>query len=687
MPSWVSRTVLSGSSVTANGTSSHTCTFTPATSGNFLVAIMGGAVTFTTPAGWTLGESAVNNAGLYVFYKTASSSESSFSTTHNGADYAIEGVVYEFPAGTSFLASNSQTAMFFNSNNTGPTVSGLTGTYTRFAARTAIVDATNGTASHAWTIPSIEDYDAYVARSTNDGIELTIAYDDNQAGSSFTPSGTMTTTNITTSNGEGIAFALALAPANTSGLYLSNNANGGTNGATVTYYNCGETSGDAWDYISIGAGATATYSTQNARGGMSYRFTTGASANQVMVEWEKFITPLSAIYVRFNVFLPAYVASSTRFCEINDGTTTMLTVGIRSDGILSMRDYAGAQMAVTTVPLPIGRWCRIEFQATSSPTTGQINLRTYREVDSPYPTENVSSAASFNTQPNGIGFNKTRFGLTGISVANATCYMDDIAVSSSGYLGPANASANGPLLHRNGAETGANGVAIDTTNMGDRINASFDLTRGPDPITFSNVQAAHGTLSYRILPTAGQESFFIWSRAATSAMAARFYVYFTGFPGSLEEFGQLTTTDAVSFTSLARLVFTPTNNLRVLDSTGANLWTSSSPMAINTWYRFEIYGALGGTATTGTIQAAYYALDSTTAIDSFSTTSANLGTANFGYLRIGKIGSSSWNTAMYVDDIAQQQQASGLIGPYTAPPAAPAAYPGIIPHKGWGIRI
>lgn len=211
MASWINRTVLSGSSVDANGTNSHTCTFTAATTGNYLVAVVAGSVTFTTPSGWTLSQSAVNSAGLYCFTKTASDGESSFTTTHNGSDYAIEGVIYEFPAGTSFLAGSNQAAMFFNSNNTGPTVSGLSGTYTRFAARTGNMDSSSSTASHAWTLPTVEDYDAYVPKGTQDGIELTIAYDDGQTGSSFTPSGTMTTTNVT-SNGEGIAWALSVAP-------------------------------------------------------------------------------------------------------------------------------------------------------------------------------------------------------------------------------------------------------------------------------------------------------------------------------------------------------------------------------------------------------------------------------------------------------------------------------------------
>ena len=41
MSSWVNHTVLAGSSINSNGTSSHTCTFTAATAGNLLVAIVG----------------------------------------------------------------------------------------------------------------------------------------------------------------------------------------------------------------------------------------------------------------------------------------------------------------------------------------------------------------------------------------------------------------------------------------------------------------------------------------------------------------------------------------------------------------------------------------------------------------------------------------------------------------------
>jgi len=685
MPSWINRTVLSGASVDENATLSHTCTFTPAMSGNFLVAVVSGSVTCTTPSGWTLAVSSVNNAAVYVFTKVASASESSFSTTHPLANYAIMGVVYEFPAGTTYQAGASAFGM--TGTATGPVVSGLTGTYARFTARTWCMSQVGSTSTTAWILPTTLEYDSYVPLVTNDGVALSIAYDDNQTGSSFTPDSTTSNTNTAPAFGEGVAFALNV-QAPIPGVHLMNNAAGGTNGANVTYYNSGETSGDPWDYINIGAGAAITFSNQNARGGMSYRFSTTATSTQAFFEWQKLATPLSTMFVRFNVFLPAYPAASTRLCELNDGTNSLLKIGIRSDGILSIRDSSDTSMITTTVPLPVGRWARVEFQGVSSPTNGQIILRTYREVDSPYPTERVTSAASFNTQPGASGFMRIRLGITGINIANTTYYMDDIAVSSADFPGPADAGALAPLLMRNSAETGTNGATISSTNTGDSVNASINIVRGPDPIIFSNAQTAHGALSYRFQPTTGNENFVVWSRAATSAAAMRVYANFAALPASLEEFAQLTTTDSGTFAALCRFVLTPANKLRLLDAADTILWTSTASIATNTWYRFEAFAQLGGTATTGTISAEFYALDSTTAIESFSTSTANLGTTNIGFLRVGKVASASaWNSTFYIDDVAMQQQASGFIGPYTAPSAPPSAYPGIIPQKGWGRPI
>lgn len=205
---WVNRSALTGSSVDPNGTTDHTCTFTPATSGNSLVAIMAGAVTSTTPVGWNLLVSAVNLTGLYVFTKTASANESSFTTTHNGSNYAIRAIVYEFPAGTMALGSNFQ----INAGGgdiIGPNVTGLTGTYTIVAARCHGLTTPTGSMDVAWTAPVTEDYEEYVGSGSNGGIGLSVAYQRGVSGSSFSCAYNMTWSNTANDTGESVVFALS----------------------------------------------------------------------------------------------------------------------------------------------------------------------------------------------------------------------------------------------------------------------------------------------------------------------------------------------------------------------------------------------------------------------------------------------------------------------------------------------
>ena len=96
MVQWVNRSL---TQAPRNGTTSHTVSFTPATAGNLLVCVVEGAVTSTTPTGWTLptGGSAINNTGLYVWYKTATAAEASLTTTHNGSNYPAGFVIYDSP--------------------------------------------------------------------------------------------------------------------------------------------------------------------------------------------------------------------------------------------------------------------------------------------------------------------------------------------------------------------------------------------------------------------------------------------------------------------------------------------------------------------------------------------------------------------------------------------------------------
>src|SRR6478735_9379450 len=84
----------------STGTAANGTLFTP-TAGNLLVCLVEGAVTSTTPTGWTLptGGSAVNNTGHYVWYRTAAGGDT-FTTTHNGSNYPVLFDFYEFASGS-----------------------------------------------------------------------------------------------------------------------------------------------------------------------------------------------------------------------------------------------------------------------------------------------------------------------------------------------------------------------------------------------------------------------------------------------------------------------------------------------------------------------------------------------------------------------------------------------------------
>ena len=169
----------------STGTVKAGSTFSP-TAGRLLVAVCQGAVTFTTPSGWTLpaNGSAVNNAGLYVFYKTAAGSDT-LTTTQNGSNYPIVVDFYEFVADSTFVASASETAVN-DQGGAGPTLSGLTGT--NWVAGAASQPNTSTTNTYAWSWDAgTEGCDASVlqagAPETN-GYQYGLTYiEDDAAGS------------------------------------------------------------------------------------------------------------------------------------------------------------------------------------------------------------------------------------------------------------------------------------------------------------------------------------------------------------------------------------------------------------------------------------------------------------------------------------------------------------------------
>lgn len=497
-----------------------------------------------------------------------------------------------------------------------------------------------------------------------------------------TSSGAGSTTDTTNPNVTFAGTLLDQLPVKHTAVY-KNNAEGGVDGASVTRGNSGEISGSAWSRVTVGSGASATYASMPARGNLSYKFTSTATPTQSFVAWE-FLPDSPKIYTRFNLFVPALPAANTRVCDIQDGTNIIFSATVRNDGRLALADYTGAQMALSTMVLPLNKWVRVELRVDASMTSGQASYQVFMEPDSPFPYEKGTSTATFNTKPAGDP-HQASFGLRG-SATNITWYLDDIALSNSSDLGPADGNSLAPLARQNNADMGSDNAVVTLMTTGDTANDFLESLANPSTITFSSAQKSHGTLSYLVQPVSGSTSTLSWMSLATPSAAVRVYAYFTGLPPISTTFVQFMTTPTGSNNTIAGIRLKDTGEVNFVDSVGTVVWTSSAPIALNTWYRFELKATLGGTPTTGSLEGAYYALDNTTAIDGFSSASITLGSENFGAVHFGKTTTNTWTDAFYLDGLAVNQAATGLIGVYSDPSPQPV-YQGVIPSHGWGANL
>lgn len=246
MAKWINRTLVQAP---RNATTSHTISFAPATAGNFLLLVMDASVTFTVPTGWTRQAQALNATELSVYTKTATAGESSFSTTHNGTNYPMVAVVYEFPAGTTWVKSTTATGLAFGAAN--PAITGLTGTNLLMAAKAFSEYQTAAAVSWTWSAGVTEDTDVNTLNaSSTDGYSIGIGYVEDSTATSFTPTATASPTvgtldeavtwavqlpsAVTALSGTGAATALTLTAATGSGSSLVPITTGSGTGATIT---------------------------------------------------------------------------------------------------------------------------------------------------------------------------------------------------------------------------------------------------------------------------------------------------------------------------------------------------------------------------------------------------------------------------------------------------------------------
>lgn len=179
--------------------------FTP-TAGRLLVCVIGAAVTSTTPTGWTLptNGSAVNNAGIYVWWRVAAGSDT-ITTTHNSANFPAAVHFIEWASTYSFVGAASAA----NSTNGAavPTLSGLTGTNEVGYMLTQANANTGASFSVTWGAGPTEIVDTSTDKVTTDGYVYSMAFNETVATATTNAAATSTLTGSFTAP-ERLAFAV-----------------------------------------------------------------------------------------------------------------------------------------------------------------------------------------------------------------------------------------------------------------------------------------------------------------------------------------------------------------------------------------------------------------------------------------------------------------------------------------------
>lgn len=395
---------------------------------------------------------------------------------------------------------------------------------------------------------------------------------------------------------------------------LVNSFEGGTNGTTITTGNSGGGSGNAFDTVTIPGGSTVTYSnTVSAHGTLSSAVATTTDTSSLYVQWDVSEGTQTTIYFRAYCYLPASSSGNWRPFAAESSNTHAASFFFAAGVLKTSYGSAFTNGPVFTTAIPTNQWIRIEGYVTGDPSVGALSVSLYISMDSIVPNE-VHSVSGINTTG---ALTQYRFGQNAATANSGPYYLDDIGVSSTGYLGPSNiaivypqtgpVSAKGagfpprgrissnagslpPLLLQNSFDGGTNGIQITAANSGGVSGSAFsNVSIGSGAtLTYSNAEYAHGSLSGEFSTgVTSTTDFVFWSGVVgiQPKLWFRFYAYFTANPSGIFRILHLEANGGVN--GIASVAVNTAGQILMLDGQATTRLTSSSIIPLNQWFRVE----------------------------------------------------------------------------------------------------
>lgn len=215
---------------------------------------------------------------------------------------------------------------------------------------------------------------------------------------------------------------------------LVNSFGGGTSGTTVTTGNSGGASGNAWDFVAIGTGATVAYdNTHSIDGPLACHVANDATGAAAALYWTSSLGTQSQVWFRGYLYFTAYPTNDVQiYATYDEGSALVSDTYIEANtGLITVQDTNFDAIFTTANPIPLNQWFRIEGFVIGNAAVGQVQLKVFDNANSATPTETLTSAA---TQDTAGAMTQYIFGI--ISAANQEYWMANLGVSTQGYLGP-----------------------------------------------------------------------------------------------------------------------------------------------------------------------------------------------------------------------------------------------------------
>jgi hypothetical protein len=218
---------------------------------------------------------------------------------------------------------------------------------------------------------------------------------------------------------------------------LSNNFEGGVIGNTIATTDTG--SGDAWNTVTIGASSTCTYDNAHARGLAAMKIVQPATAVATFVNWTGLGAITTSVWGRVYCYLTALPANTVGPCAIRSSANASSGhVLLNTSGNVVAENAAFSVVSTGTKVVPLNEFFRIEWRIISSTTVGEIEWKLFSSVSPGDGADGVTPTETINTTGLVLAANtgRTDFGTPFAGNANQTQWFDDIAVSSTDWLGP-----------------------------------------------------------------------------------------------------------------------------------------------------------------------------------------------------------------------------------------------------------